>query len=90
MKKESMNRVLGVLLLFYVILVFIAVVVCYVFITTQKKTLSNIPLQIKTATLIYILVPGRKKGRARVGRKMKWWSSPGGSGEIFILYWPLC
>ena len=45
--------------------------VLFVFITTQKKTLSNIPLQIKTATLIYILVPGRKKGRARVGRKMK-------------------
>lgn len=45
--------------------------VLFVFITTQKKTLSNIPLQIKTTTLIYILAPGRKKGRARVGRKMK-------------------
>lgn len=43
--------------------------VLFVFMTTQKKTLSNISLQIKTATLIYILVPGRKKERKGKGRK---------------------
>lgn len=62
-------------------LVFMAVAmlfVLFVFMTTQTKTLSNIPFQIKTATLIYILVPGRNKerkerreGRERVRRERK-------------------